>query len=77
MVLDNVYVIVLPDNKGILCDENHKIFFSSNAHGVWANVWCYMKEFYDTKENCLGIGMTNEELQKQGYRARKVKIVFD
>lgn len=60
MVLDEVWMIVLPRNKGVVYDT-----MASSAHEAWQKAFA-IEGF-----------LTEETMKKSGYRARKVKILFD
>lgn len=60
MKLDTVYMIVLPDNKGVVYDS-----VSTKPQDSWRKV---------IQTEALGTGVTKEMLQRQGYRAKKVII---
>jgi hypothetical protein len=62
MTLDEIWMIVLPQNKGVVYDT-----IGTSSHETWEkflSIDCF-------KHN------TQEQLHKDGYRARKVRIVFD
>lgn len=59
MLLDTVWMIVLPENKGVV------YAIGTSAKEVWDKV---------IGEELLGTGVTKDALQKKGYRAKKVEI---
>ncbi len=62
MILDKVWMIVLPDNAGVVYE------IGTSAKEVWEKV---------IRNETLGTGVTKEMLQKRGYKARRVTISMD
>lgn len=61
MKLDTVWMLVLPDNKGVVYE------IGKSAKEVWDKV---------IERELLGTGVTKADLQKKGYRAKQVDIVL-
>lgn len=60
MRLDTVYMIVCPDNKGVVYDS-----IALSAKESWRKV---------EEMEVMGTGVTKEILRKRGYRAKLVDI---
>lgn len=57
--LDEVWMVVLPDNKGVVYE------IGTSATDVWNRV---------IASDTIGTGVTKDDLYKKGYRAKKVSI---
>ncbi len=62
-ILDNVWMIALPENKGVIY---HKPAMSSKE--AWVNA-------VEATDGIIGLS-TKKELMAKGYRAKKVTIVI-
>jgi hypothetical protein len=62
MILDKVWMLVLPDNAGVVYE------IGTSAQEVWDKV---------IRNETLGTGVTKEMLQKRGYKTRRVTIHMD
>lgn len=61
-LLDQVWMIVLPDDKGVIYDT-----IATSARGSWQKVF---------EKEILGTGITRPILLRNGYRAKKVEIAL-
>lgn len=61
-LLDTVWIIVLPDNVGVVYDT-----MSTSARESWQKL---------AEGELMGTGITNQMLHDQGYRARRVEVIL-
>lgn len=61
MILDTVWMVVCPDNKGVIYQVG------TSAKEVWQKI---------IDDETMGTGVTKEDLRKRGYRAKKVTITI-
>ena len=66
MVLDQVWMVILPGNKGIIYARP-----GTNAEEAWDEAIVALQRLTIWRD------ASKEFFCKQGYRARKVKIVFE
>ena len=70
MVLDRCWFVVCPNNKGIVYTSP-----SQSAHEAWEKA-TKISTHDGVRSHLLGTGYTREYMEKLGYKARRLDIVF-